>query len=363
MVIGIKSYSHCFEILTIFGPEGKKTTSGSRLHMQPSHVEQFGWNPLRSAVSAHYCGEVVMRTILGCLFGLFVAMTFTEYGWAQHGIISRLFRPPPRIPMPHPIPIHPVVPHLEPGNIQRMLPDTAHPIPIHADVPQRGEQGGSGSGVDHVVVILALVAGLGGIAGLVFGVRAWGNRAVAHLRILRTPPGEAPEEIRRAWVGIELPLRRGETEPACFQTVGVLSHRHLEIGTGYAVDGRAAVKALASHSPEAAVWWREHAPHVLEPGYRFWFACEVCQRVGSGLGQAAPPVVPTTEMPVTPPGNRAPQPIRLTVLGLGENGLGGVWLREVAAWEEDIGEVDMRDSRAETAVAGASGTSAAFRSM
>ena len=81
------------------------------------------------------------------------------------------------------------------------------------------------------------------------------------------------------WVGIELPLRRGETEPSHLQSVGVLSKQGAEVITGYAVDGRAAVAALASQSPEAAAWWRENAPHVVAPGYRLFFPSEVCERV------------------------------------------------------------------------------------
>jgi len=57
----------------------------------------------------------------------------------------------------------------------------------------------------------------------------------------------------------------------------VLSQQAPEMTTGYAVDGRAAVRALASHSPEAAAWWREHAPHVVARGGRLWFPCEVCE--------------------------------------------------------------------------------------
>jgi hypothetical protein len=183
------------------------------------------------------------RTVLALL----IWAAFASPGWGQRGI------PVPRT-IPRPGPIHPVVPHT-------------------------GSRGGSDSTVDPVAVIGGVVAVLGAGVGLVFGVRAWRNRTIAHLLIVRTPPGEAPEEIRRAWVGIELPLRRGETEPSAFQTVGVVSHQGAEMSTGYAVRGRAAVDALASLSPEAAAWWRENAPHVVARGYRLWFPSDVCQRV------------------------------------------------------------------------------------
>jgi hypothetical protein len=46
------------------------------------------------------------------------------------------------------------------------------------------------------------------------------------------------------------------------------------------LDGRAAVDALASQSPEAAAWWWENASWVVEPGYRLFFPSDVCERVG-----------------------------------------------------------------------------------
>jgi hypothetical protein len=136
------------------------------------------------------------------------------------------------------------------------------------------------------LVLIALGLGAAGIfVCLYIGLALSSRRTVAHLRITRTPPGEAPEEIRQTWVGVELPLRRQEMNPSLYPTVGVLSgrspcERASECGFGYGVDGRAAVKALASHSPEAAAWWRQHAPHVLEPGYRLWFPAEICERLG-----------------------------------------------------------------------------------
>jgi hypothetical protein len=133
--------------------------------------------------------------------------------------------------------------------------------------------------VDTGAVIAGWVVLAEAVVGLVFGVRAWRNRTVAHLRIVRVPPGEAPEVIRRAWLGIELPLRRGESEPSLHQTVGVLSQRGAEMAMGYAVDGRRAVDALTSQLPAAAAWWREHAPHVVARGYRLFFPSGVCELV------------------------------------------------------------------------------------
>jgi hypothetical protein len=49
--------------------------------------------------------------------------------------------------------------------------------------------------------------------------------------------------------------------------------------TGYVVTGSEAVQLLAESAPEAATWWRENAPHVLQDGYQFVFPAEVCERV------------------------------------------------------------------------------------
>ncbi len=130
------------------------------------------------------------------------------------------------------------------------------------------------------MIILVVVLGVGTIAGVMFGANVIRGRTVGRLRILSTPPGEAPEEIRSAWVGVELPLRRDETEPKQHQSLGVISQQGAETTRGYAVDGRAAVAALEVQSPEAAAWWREQAPHVVARGYRLFFPLDVCERVG-----------------------------------------------------------------------------------
>ena len=43
------------------------------------------------------------------------------------------------------------------------------------------------------------------------------------IRIIATPPGEAPEHIRAAWVGLALPLASEETEPETYATEVVMA--------------------------------------------------------------------------------------------------------------------------------------------
>ena len=110
------------------------------------------------------------------------------------------------------------------------------------------------------------------------------------IRITDVPPGEAPDWVRRAWVGMVLPLAPGETGPRTPHTAGVLTGPRgclmmllaILLGrtsreTGYVVEGPVAVELLAEKNEEAARWWQEEAPHVLRRGHRFVFQAEVCQ--------------------------------------------------------------------------------------
>ena len=123
------------------------------------------------------------------------------------------------------------------------------------------------------------------------------------IRIIAAPPGEAPEEVRRAWVGLELPLVAGETGPRAVRGVGVLSGPRTFFGQlfalltgrscqeyGYVIDAHQALVLLAEKAPWAAQWWRECAPHAVEPGRNFIFAAEVCAKAGGG--STGPPTGP-----------------------------------------------------------------------
>lgn len=113
-----------------------------------------------------------------------------------------------------------------------------------------------------------------------------------HIRITRTPPGEAPEHIRQAWVGLVLPVHERYDGPRTRLGVGVLTGPRTWLGvllgiltgrakraTGYVVDAKTSLELLATHAPEAADWWRTHAPRFLEPGRSFLFAADVCEEV------------------------------------------------------------------------------------
>lgn len=110
------------------------------------------------------------------------------------------------------------------------------------------------------------------------------------IRITSIPPGEAPEQIRSAWVGLILPIAIETRLP--IETVGVLSKPKTRFGlfiarllgkskreTGYLVDASKAIEILATHAPQAAEWWRRHAPRAVAPGEYFLFAAGACAEV------------------------------------------------------------------------------------
>jgi hypothetical protein len=96
------------------------------------------------------------------------------------------------------------------------------------------------------------------------------------LRITAIPPGEAPESVRRAWIGLELPLAGSTAGPRDVHATGVLTGARgflrtllgLASGrvretTGYVVTVQDAMELLAAKDPDAAAWWRAHVPHLF----------------------------------------------------------------------------------------------------
>ena len=109
------------------------------------------------------------------------------------------------------------------------------------------------------------------------------------IRIIATPPGEAPEDIRRAWVGVRIPLPLFHKHSKEWRSAGVLTgpksffarlsalfSGQFERHNGYAVAVVEAISALEATNPAAAKWWRENTPQAIRPGKAFVFAAEVC---------------------------------------------------------------------------------------
>jgi hypothetical protein len=150
------------------------------------------------------------------------------------------------------------------------------PVTVPHIFPHPGHSGRS----DDVnwPVLLSIV---GGIAALAVGVYWYKHRpSSVRVRVITTPPGEAPEEVRRAWVGLELPLAAGEKDARDLDIAGVISGQVVGVTQGYAVDGKRAIRLLAGHDTHAAEWWWHNAPHVARSGYQLIFPVNVCEKVG-----------------------------------------------------------------------------------
>jgi hypothetical protein len=124
------------------------------------------------------------------------------------------------------------------------------------------------------------------------------------IRIVDTPPGEAPVAIRNAWIGIVLPLVPGVVGPQPALVSGVLSGPRgalsalLRLITGrikratvYPVRARVAFDLLERHAPDAAAWWRSHTPHLYDDDRVLGFhshGCELVDDDGHTIGSALP---------------------------------------------------------------------------
>lgn len=79
---------------------------------------------------------------------------------------------------------------------------------------------------------------------------------IGQIKIIATPEGEAPLEVRKAWVGLILPCHPilGYSEG----DVGALSHKPTERNRRVVnVPQDTAIQILALFDPESAQWWRD----------------------------------------------------------------------------------------------------------
>jgi hypothetical protein len=125
------------------------------------------------------------------------------------------------------------------------------------------------------LLLLPAVLGAYGVGYLYDYLTGQGKfRPRREVRIVAVPPGPAPEEVRRAWVGLVLPLGPAETGPRPIRTTGTGEEK-----VSYVVDAARALQILAAHAPEAALWWKRNAPAYSQPGRALLFSPEACQEV------------------------------------------------------------------------------------
>ena len=102
------------------------------------------------------------------------------------------------------------------------------------------------------------------------------------IKIIAIPAGKAPEEIRRAWVGLEIPLPAGKRGLVVGQSSGTASGEKRAF-RGYFVDTETAVSLLAERAPAVAAWWRQNAAPQFEPGRGLGFREEFCETIDDGV--------------------------------------------------------------------------------
>jgi hypothetical protein len=207
-----------------------------------------------------------------------VALVLVVFGIAGGQAWGQLFR----------IPIPRAVPFRWPVHFPVHVP--LHPptsFPQSTDPSHRNQTSGNSaaSGPASVIALVSLCIGLSATLVLVLGVvlatfaeLKKPQPSSGLIRIISTPPGEADRSIREAWVGLELPLAKTKDQGQELAAMGVLSWKQ-DRTIGYVVEGRVALERLAAYSPEAAIWWRENVPHVLDSGYQFIFPGDNCQKL------------------------------------------------------------------------------------
>jgi hypothetical protein len=110
------------------------------------------------------------------------------------------------------------------------------------------------------------------------------------IRVIKAPPGEAPESVRQAWVG--LTLEALGRRPIRAETVGVISKPKTRFGLlvarllgrtrldhGYIIDAVHAIEVLHNQAPDAAAWWRQNAARAIAPGQLFMFVSDACEEI------------------------------------------------------------------------------------
>lgn len=91
------------------------------------------------------------------------------------------------------------------------------------------------------------------------------------------PEGEAPEWVRKEWIGLRLPLYCYVSRTNYAQ--GVVTGNKVPCGSGYSVIAIDALNILSPKSPGAVEWWKETSIYKEQgiTGYVLIFNEGACQ--------------------------------------------------------------------------------------
>ena len=122
---------------------------------------------------------------------------------------------------------------------------------------------------------------------------------IAHeVEIVIAPGGDPPDWVRKSWVGLRLPVI-GDVQEMDIHGVSAATPkgkigralarllRRLVPARGYLINAAQAVDILEDSKPEAARWWRENTPQMLDGRANLMFHEWACRRVTPQLPQGA----------------------------------------------------------------------------
>ena len=92
------------------------------------------------------------------------------------------------------------------------------------------------------------------------------------MRITSVPTGHAPIELRKKWIGVEVPLLEVGI-PTGLGRSALDSRKTIKPFRGFIVDQVEALTALRRKSPEAADWWQEMGFPIKGAQFLFNVGC------------------------------------------------------------------------------------------
>lgn len=100
------------------------------------------------------------------------------------------------------------------------------------------------------------------------------------IRIIKRPEGEAPEAVRDAWIGVEIPCIYCFSRPTPdVLVVGAVTGAKRDFCPSYAVFQIVALTLLGEVRPDAQKWWSDHGYPDREEGL-FYFNVECAVPIG-----------------------------------------------------------------------------------
>ena len=97
--------------------------------------------------------------------------------------------------------------------------------------------------------------------------------------VVRTPDGSSPAWVREAWIGVQFPALQGA--PVSIPTRSADGGRDAEVTErhGYSVGARDVLGLLALRKPEAAQWYIDNVPQMLDRDQVFLFDAACCKAI------------------------------------------------------------------------------------